>query len=138
MLLVPGTRDTLLLTQITPPSLRRVLLLDLKLLPLTFEQLGDELPIGFPVILVSELEKGELADFLLGVTQHVQIGGVGGKKTAAHVRESHTNGGILEYRPPPLLAFEQRVLGLLPVINVRQQDIPANNEAFGVAKREAT
>ena len=35
-----------------------VLLLDLKLSSLTFEQLGDELPIRFSIILVGELQKG--------------------------------------------------------------------------------
>ena len=78
ILLVPGTRETLLLTQIKLPSLRRVLLLDLELLSLSFEQLGDEVPIRFAVILVGELQKSKLADFFLGVTQHFLKGGVGG------------------------------------------------------------
>ena len=75
---MPGTRETLLRHPDHAAVLASVLLLDLKLLLASFEQLGDELPIGFAMILVSELQKSEFADFLLGVTQHVLIGGVGG------------------------------------------------------------
>ena len=108
---MPGTRETLLLTQIKLPSLRRVLLLDLKLSSLTFEQLGDELPIRFAIILVGELQKGECADFLFGVTQHFLKGRVGGQKAAALVREGDTDGRILKYCPPPLLALAQGFFG---------------------------
>ena len=91
--------------------LASVLLLDLKLRSLSFEQLGDELPIGFAVILVGQLQEGECADFLPGVTQHFLKGGVGGQKAAALVREGDTDGRILEDCPPPLLALAQGFFG---------------------------
>ena len=48
---VPGTRETLLLTQIELPSLRKIFFLDLKLSSLPFQQLGDE-RVGFAVVLM--------------------------------------------------------------------------------------
>ena len=39
--------------------------------------------------------------------------------------------------PPPLFALVQCVLGVLPVVNVRQQHAPANYLAACLAKRKA-
>jgi hypothetical protein len=60
--------------------LASVLLLDLKLCSPSFEQLGGELPIRFAIVLVSEFQEGEFADFLFGVPQHSLIAALVARK----------------------------------------------------------
>src|SRR6266446_7006073 len=62
-----------------------ILLLDLKLFSFSFEQLGDEIPVVFAVIFVGNVEKSELTEFLLGVTQHFLLRRVGGKEAAIQI-----------------------------------------------------
>src|SRR5882724_2220106 len=94
-----------------------ILLLDLKLFSLSFEQLGDELPVRFAIILMGKVQKSEFTDFLLGITQHFLIRRVGGQKAAVEVCEGDTDGRILKYCPPPLLALAQGLFGALTLDN---------------------
>src|SRR6266850_839077 len=87
------------------------------LLSLSFEQLGDELPVRFAIILMGKVQKSEFTDFLLGITQHFLIRRVGGQKAAVEVCEGDTDGRILKYCPPPLLALAQGLFGALTLDN---------------------
>src|SRR4029077_9697078 len=81
-----------------------ILLLDLKLFSFSFEQLVDEIPVVFAMILVGNVEKSELTEFLLGVTQHFLVRRVGGQEAALEVCEGDADSRILIDGPPPLLA----------------------------------
>ena len=84
--------------------LASILLLDLKLLPLSFQQLGDERPVGFAVVRMGDIEKRKRPEFLLAVAQHFLVDRIGGQEAAVEVGQRNTDGGILKDRPPTLFA----------------------------------
>ena len=51
--------------------LASILLLDLKLLPLSFQQFDGQRPVGFAVVRVGEIEKRKRPEFLFAVAHHV-------------------------------------------------------------------
>src|SRR5882672_5110792 len=62
---VPGTRETLLLTQIELSSF-------------SLQQLGDERPVGFVVVLMRYVQKTKCTQFLLRVTHDCLVDMIGG------------------------------------------------------------
>jgi hypothetical protein len=65
--------------------LASILLLDLKLLPLSFEQLSDERPVGFAVVRMADIEKRKRPEFLVAVAQHFLVDRIGGQESAVQV-----------------------------------------------------
>jgi hypothetical protein len=59
---------------------------------------------------MGKVQKSELSEFLLGVTQHFLIRRVSGQKAAVEICEGDTDGRILKYRTPPLFACAKRFL----------------------------
>src|SRR6185503_20744809 len=77
-----------------------VLLLDLKLISLPFQQFGDQSPISFSEILMSDLENWNPLEFTFCVTQHSLVGLVGRQNTTVEVGYGNADGGILKNGSP--------------------------------------
>jgi hypothetical protein len=76
----------------------------LKLLPLSFQQLGRQRPVGFAVVRVGEIEKRKRPECFVAVAHHVLIDRIGSQEAAVEVSQRNTDGGILKDGPPTLFA----------------------------------
>src|SRR3989441_1155549 len=100
-----GIRDKLVTgVQTCALPISSILLLDLKLLSLAFQQLGGERPVGFAVVRMGDVEKRKRPEFLLAVTHDFLVDGIGGQEAALEVGQRHADGRVLKNGPPPLFA----------------------------------
>src|SRR5258708_1631673 len=118
----PGTRETLLLTQI-----------ELSSLPV--QQLGDERPVGFAVVLMRYVQKTKCTQFLLRVTHDCLIDMIGGQKAAVLVSQRNADSRVLKDGSPPLLAFPKGLLSPLAIFNVDSGSIPSDELSSFIAQR---
>jgi hypothetical protein len=65
--------------------LASILLLDLKLLPRSFQQLGDECPVRFAVVRMADIEKRKRPEFLVAIAQHFLVDRIGSQESAVQV-----------------------------------------------------
>src|SRR6266404_8560693 len=71
--------------------LAAILFLDLKLSSFSLQQLGDERPVGFAVVLMRDVQKTKCAQFLLRVTRHFLVDMIGGQKAAVQVSQGNAD-----------------------------------------------
>src|SRR5580658_10079591 len=84
--------------------LTSILLLDLKLLPVSFQQLGDQRPVSVAVVRIGDIEKRQRPEFLFAVAHHFLVDRIGGQEASGEVGQRNTNSGVLKDRPPTLFA----------------------------------
>src|SRR5258708_33792272 len=104
--------------------LAAILFLNLKLSSFSLQQLGDERPVGFAVVLMRYVQKMKCAQFLLRVTHDCLVDMIGGQKAAVQVTQRNTDSRILKDGSPPLLAFPEGVFSTLPLFNIGICSVP--------------
>src|SRR6267154_6644201 len=117
--------------------LAQILFLNLKLSSFSLQQLGDERPVGFAVVLMRYVQKIKCTQFLLRVTHDCLVDMIGGKKAAVQVSQRNADSRILKDGSPPLLAFPESLLGTSAVVDVYWQQVPAHDAAFLVPEGTA-
>src|SRR4029077_13438552 len=113
--------------------LAQILFLDLKLLSLALQQLGDERPVGFAVVLMRYIQKTKCTQFLLRVTHDCLVDMLGGQKAAVQVSQRNADSRILKDGSPPLLAFPKALLSPLAIFNVDSGPIPSDELSSFIA-----
>src|SRR5258705_8691329 len=106
--------------------LAQILFLNLKLSSFSLQQLGDERPVGFAVVLMRYVQKTKCKQFLLRVAHDCLVDMIGGQKAAVQVSQRNSNSRILKDGSPPLLAFPKGLLSPLAIFNIDSSSIPSD------------
>src|ERR1700675_555273 len=114
--------------------LAAILFLKLNLSSFSLQQLGDERPVGFAVVLMRYVQKTKCMQFLLGVTDDCLVDMIGGQKAAPRVSQRNADSRILKDGSPPLLAFPKGLLSPLPVFNVDGGSVPSDQLSSFIAQ----
>src|SRR5258706_8015336 len=112
-----------------------ILFLNLELSSFSLQQLGDERPVGFAVVLMRYVQKIKCTQFLFRVTHDCLVDMIGGQKAAVQVSQRNADSRILKDRPPPLLAFPKGLLSPLAILDVDSGSIPSDQLSGFIAQR---
>src|SRR5205807_2157210 len=115
--------------------LAAILFLNLKLSSFSLQQLGDERPVGFAVVLMRYVQKTKCTQFLLRVTHDCLVDMIGGEKAAVQVSQRNADSRILKDGSPPLLAFPKGLLSPLAIFDVDSGSIPSEELSGFIAQR---
>src|SRR5258707_10156267 len=103
-----------------------ILFLNLKLSSFPVQQLGDERPVGFAVVLMRYVQKTKCTQFLLRVTHDCLVDMIGGQKAAVLVSQRNADSRVLKDGSPALLAFLKGLLSPLAIFDVDSGPIPSD------------